>query len=116
MKNVRHVDIVVVVLLLVVLGCMLYMCVTNKESFDAHGQTKSAGAGANANSTACPGMNSGQGAVPGPGANGRNGRSPCENLSGESRIRCEKDLALRQAGRPMMTQASMMGPGMTTAR
>ena len=97
MKNVRHVDIVVVVLLLVVLGCMLYMCVTNKESFDAHGQTTSAGAGANARRN-------------------RNDRSPCENLSGESRIRCEKDLALRQAGRPMMTQASMMGPGMTTAR
>ena len=102
MKNVRHVDIVVVVLLLVVLGCMLYMCVTNRETFDAHGQTSSAGAGAGA------GGNNGR--------RNRNDRSPCENLSGESRIRCEKDLALRQARTPMMTQASMMDPEMTTAR
>ena len=63
MKNVRHVDIIIIVLLVVVLGCMVYMCVTNRETFDAHGQTTN------------------------------NGRSPCENLSGESKIRCEKDLA-----------------------
>ena len=111
MKNVRHVDIVVVVLLLVVFGCMVYMCVTNKETFDAHGQTSSAGAGG--------GAGGGAGVIGAGGNNGRrnrNDRSPCENLSGESRIRCEKDFALRQGRRPMMTQASMMGPGMTTAR